>query len=468
VASPQRNNVPFFPAPRYGESMVDKDDNDASGFPDEDAMREAFQRFLEGNESFDPEELLKAAGIDINGPQVKAMMQQLGAAFGADGLLKSTASRDHTVTVAGEGQVALDPATRAALESAANVASLWLGEVTEIAELGETPVIATRTEWARRSLPVWEEIAEPVAIAIPRAVSGLLTNNVPEALAETLGSLAGQMENVSKGLFRLQLAQVVGKLAQEALSGGDIGIPLIQGASEYDVQAMLVAQNMRDFTRDLDVPQEEADIYLAVREVAHARLFRHAKWLRLHLISAIRDFAEGIHIDSGAMLNLQENFDPTDTQALQELFSSGALLPEHSEEQRRALARLEHMLALIEGWVDHVTTEATHRLPKAGALAETIRRRRASGGPAERAFQTLVGLELRPRRLREASALFATLVTELGPEARDALWQHPDSLPTEEDLDNPEIFLARLKDPQTTTDDMDDALRDLLEGEGNS
>ena len=445
--------------------MADNDDAEFSGFPDEDAIRDAFQRFLQGDESFDPEELMKAAGIDINGPQVQAMMQQLGAAFGQDGLLKSTASRDHSVTVAGEGQQSLDPATRAALESAANVASLWLGEVTSIAELGESPVVATRTEWARRSLPVWEEIAEPVAIAIPRAVSGMLTSNAPESLQETLGSLSGQMENISKGLFRLQLAQVVGNLAKEVLSGGDIGIPLIQGTSEYDVHAMLVAQNIREFSADLDVPREEADIYLAVREVAHARLFRHARWLRLHLISAIRDFASGISIDSDAIMNLQQDFDPTDTQALQELFSSGALLPEHTEDQKRALARLEGMLALIEGWVDHVTQEATSRLPKASALAETIRRRRASGGPAERAFQTLVGLELRPRRLREASALWAALTTELGHEARDLLWQHPDSLPTDDDLDSPESFIARLRNPETARDDMDQALQDLLEGE---
>ena len=445
--------------------MAENDDAESPDFPDEDAIREAFQRFLQGDESFDPEELMKAAGIDINGPQVQAMMQQLGAAFGSDGLLKSTASRDHSVTVAGEGQQSLDPATRAALESAANVASLWLGEVTSIAELGESPVVATRTEWARRSLPVWEEIAEPVAIAIPRAVSGMLASNAPESLQETLGSLSGQMENISKGLFRLQLAQVVGNLAKEVLSGGDIGIPLIHGTSEYDVHAMLVAQNIRDFSADLDVPREEADIYLAVREVAHARLFRHARWLRLHLISAIRDFASGISIDSDAIMNLQHDFDPTDTQALQELFSSGALLPEHTDEQKRALDRLEGMLALIEGWVDHVTKEATSRLPKASALSETIRRRRASGGPAERAFQTLVGLELRPRRLREASALWAQLTTELGAEARDALWQHPDSLPTNEDLDAPDGFIARLRNPETTRDDMDQALRDLLEDE---
>ena len=74
-----------------------------------------------------------------------------------------------------------------------------------------------------------------------------------------------------------------------------------------------------------------------------------------------------------------------------------------------------------------------------------------------------MGLELRPRRLRESSALWASLTTQLGAEARDALWQHPDSLPTEADFDNPEAFLHRLAHPADTRDEMDNALRDLLD-----
>jgi hypothetical protein len=75
------------------------------------------------------------------------------------------------------------------------------------------------------------------------------------------------------------------------------------------------------------------------------------------------------------------------------------------------------------------------------ALAEAIRRRRASGGPAERTFATLVGLELRPRMLREATALWTGVTQARGAEGRDALWAHPDLLPTAEDLEDPDAFL---------------------------
>jgi uncharacterized protein (DUF2342 family) len=74
-----------------------------------------------------------------------------------------------------------------------------------------------------------------------------------------------------------------------------------------------------------------------------------------------------------------------------------------------------------------------------------------------------VGLELRPRRLREASALWAALTTQLGAPARDALWQHPDSLPDGADFDDPDAFLYRLAHPGESHDEMDKALKDLLD-----
>ena len=443
--------------------MADDSESDPR-FGDEEWMKEAFRKFLSGDETFDPEELMKAAGINVSPDELRAMMTQLGTSFAPGGALKPHASRDHAVSVASEGALPLDPATREALHQAGSVASLWLTEVSDVAELPETPLIGTRAEWARTTLPVWEQIADPVAIAIPRAISQMMSSQAPEDMQGLISGMSGPMEQVSKSLFTMQLAGVVGKLSGEVLSGGDIGIPLVSGSNEYDVKAFLLAQNMRAFSHDLDVPQEEADIYLATREIAHARLFRHAKWLRLHIMSAIHDFAGGISIDLTRVMELADDFDPMNAEAMKELLTTGALLPERTEEQNRALERLEGMLALIEGWVDHVTGLATARLPKSGALGEAIRRRRASGGPAEHAFATLVGLELRPRKLREASALWAAIHQELGSTARDELWRHPDTLPTLEDLHNPGGFLQRVAEPPRD-DDFDQALRDLLDEE---
>jgi putative hydrolase len=120
------------------------------------------------------------------------------------------------------------------------------------------------------------------------------------------------------------------------------------------------------------------------------------------------------------------------------------------------------MLALIEGWVDVVTAEATKRLPSSAAIAETVRRRRASGGPAESAFATLVGLELRPRRLREAAAMWQAVTDAVGNDARDELWSHPDLVPSGEDIDDPGSLIARITADEPAPDDVDQAIEDLL------
>ena len=114
--------------------------------------------------------------------------------------------------------------------------------------------------------------------------------------------------------------------------------------------------------------------------------------------------------------------------------------------QQAAMAELETLLALVEGWVDTVVADAVgDRLPGAPALRETLRRRRATGGPAEQTFATLIGLELRPRRLRAAADLWREIGAARGTDGRDALWAHPDLLPTGKDLDDPAGFVDRDK-----------------------
>jgi putative hydrolase len=102
-----------------------------------------------------------------------------------------------------------------------------------------------------------------------------------------------------------------------------------------------------------------------------------------------------------------------------------------------------------------VTAATDQRLPSAPSLREMVRRRRATGGPAEETFATLVGLELRPRRLREASAFWSAVRDARGIHGRDAVWAHPDLLPTADDLVDPAAYLGRDELDVSALDDDD-------------
>jgi putative hydrolase len=206
-------------------------------------------------------------------------------------------------------------------------------------------------------------------------------------------------------------------------------------------------------------------LYLALREAAHQRLFAHVPWLRSHLIAAVEDYGRGTTIDISRIESSMRDIDPMNPAALQEALEGGLFEPQKTPAQQAALTRLETTLALVEGWVDEVVGQATEsRMPAAAKLQEAVRRRRAAGGPAESTFAALVGLELRPRRLRDASALWGSLRSRQGAQARDAVWEHPDLMPTPADLDDPLGFREGLSEPEAlTADEFDAALADLLD-----
>jgi hypothetical protein len=143
--------------------------------------------------------------------------------------------------------------------------------------------------------------------------------------------------------------------------------------------------------------------------------------------------------------------------------------PKITPGQEAAMAQLETLLALVEGWVDTVVADAVgDRLPGGPALRETLRRRRATGGPAEQTFATLIGLELRPRRLRVAADLWREVTASRGIEGRDALWAHPDLLPSLADLDDPAGFIARDKEFSALLEGIGDIETELLGAPGPS
>ena len=423
--------------------------------------------FLSGNSEIDPNKLASAAGLPNDPALVAQLMGKLQEALqsSGDGINWDLAIEQAKAVANRDRQPSL-PAERSALEQAFHVAALWLDEATFISELTVTPRLISRTEWVTTTMPIWTQLAEPVATSIADALTRVLHEQSPEEMSDMIAGASRLMRNVGGTLFAMQLGQIVGQLSTEVVSGGDVGIPLLGSDDETAEQAAILPQNVAAFGAGLDIEIDQIRLYLAVRELAHARLFRHARWLRLQLLTSITEIARGITVNTERLEELAENFDPSNPESLQHAVSAGELLAPKNESQLAALARLETTLALIEGWVDVVTAQATSRLPKSGAIAETVRRRRASGGPAESAFSTLVGLELRPRRLREAAAMWQQLTDAVGAERRDALWSHPDLIPTSEDIDDPTQLIARVTNPEPEFDDVDQAIEDLLNDEG--
>ncbi len=355
--------------------------------------------------------------------------------------------------VAAEGDPSVLDSDRHKVSEAMRLADLWLDETTSFATGVRVVEAWSRSEWVEATVPVWSKLVDPVAQKAVEAMGGMLTDmpggeaaaGLPPELSSALqafgGGLAGlapMMQRIGGMMVGQQAGAAIAALAREVVSSTDVGLPVGPAGT-----AALLPAGVAAFGEGLSTNLDEVRLFLALREAAHHRLFAHVPWLRAHLLGAVEDYARGITVDASQLREAMPQIDPANPDAIQEALSGMTLFqPEDTPQQKAALARLETALALVEGWVATVVDAAAgNRLPQATALAEAIRRRRATGGPAERTFATLVGLELRPRRLREAAHIWQQLTEARGIEGRDAIWAHPDLLPSHDDFDDPDAFV---------------------------
>jgi putative hydrolase len=306
-------------------------------------------------------------------------------------------------------------------------------------------------------MPTWETLCSPIAERVSQAwIEGL-----PDQAREQAGPLLAMMGSMGGMAFGSQLGQGLAQLAGEVLTSTDVGLPLGPVGT-----AALLPVAIAEFGSGLDLPEDQVRLFLAAREAAHHRLYAGVPWLRDRIVALIKDYARAISVDFSAVEELAGSIDPNNPASIEAALSQGMFEPKITAGQQAALASLETLLALVEGWVDTVVADAVgDRLPGAGALRETMRRRRAAGGPAEQTFATLIGLELRPRRLRAAADLWTALAESRGTDGRDALWADPGLLPTGSDLDDPKGFIQRDRDFAALLAGMGDLELDVTEPE---
>ncbi|WP_131105405.1 zinc-dependent metalloprotease [Ornithinimicrobium sufpigmenti] len=407
-------------------------------------------------------EALEAMGLtDLDPSQVAQMRAQIqmlmgGAAGGDQGPVDETLAHDVArQLVAQNGDSSIGDSTRRDVAQVVQVANLWLDQVTDLPRPDGDGVALSRAEWVERTLPLWLRLTTPVAeglqaamtSAVQQQLSSFGEDDAPPIPGMPPGmnpaALMGQMEpmvrRMSGAMFGGQVGQAVGTLAGEILSGTEVGLPMLE-----DESVAILPANVAAFAEGLEVDPGEVHLYLAVREAARVRLFAAVPWLGPQLLTAVEDYARDITINTEGIEEAVRQVDPQDQEAMQQAVGESLFAPDPSPAQQAALTRLETFLALVEGWVDVVTAQAvSQHLPHADALAEAVRRRRATGGPAEKTFASLVGLELRPRRMRDAANLWAALEDRHGRDARDEAWGHPDVAPTGADLDDPLGYVER-------------------------
>lgn len=412
-----------------------------------------------GDNGIDP----NAMSSMLNPANMGMITQQIQAMLGSSG--------DGPVNWQITEQIARETITRSHLDrlvtseaeahrSALSVASLWLDAATDIDPATGPNLAFSRLDFVAHSLPTFRRLMEPLGANISRAFAEVMSKQAEGMPPEMTAFLGGDPSHLVKKMIAsflgMQYGAALAELAVHSFGSTDTGIPLMEGSS-----AALVPANVEAFATDLDVPIDEVRFYVAVREAAAARLYTRVPWLRSRVIDSVAEFARGIEIDMGSIEDQVRSLNLENPESMTELDLSAVFVMEQSQAQDDAVARLELLLSLIEGWVADVSARAVlPHLPHAISLREMFTRRSATDNPAKLVWGAQLGVDLAPRRLRDAAKFWELASTKLGQSGRDQLWNHPDLLPTAEVLDNPEAFFS--DDSAAIEEELDSFLADLF------
>ena len=336
------------------------------------------------------------------------------------------------------GDPSLSDSEKKVVNTNVQLAQTWLNGVTSVPAASSSSKAWCRSEWIEETVGTWKKIVDPVAQRVQNSMNNSLPNlpGMDESQQEILKPLLAALKPMSAAMFSMQISNGIAALSSEVLCLTDIGIPLGDTTTPA-----LIPRNIKDFASGLQINESEIIAFISLRESAASRLFSSVTWLAPTLLGAIEEYSSQINVDNNKIAEMMSQIDPTNPNSIQEALSGGLFEPQINKTQSAALIRIERLLALIEGWVyEVVNIAALGRLPGIGSMQEAMIRRRAVGGPAEKTFGALIGLELRPKLIREAADFWSKQTLTFGTNVRDNLWNHPDLLPSIEDLQDPEFF----------------------------
>ncbi len=435
----------------------------------EDAAREIMEQMRTGG--LDPSEQLDKLMNPATYGQMLAQIQAMLSSTGEGAVNWKVGEQVARDALSKKSGTAVSATVGERVRATLSAASLWLDPVTDIGPCQGPNQAWSRFDFLARCQPTFQALAEPVGANVARAFRTALEaqmDAIPGDVFANLGATTTRMmDSMIASLLGMQYGAGLAELAEISFGTSDSGMPLADGHT-----AALVPANIAAFAEGIDDGADEVEVFVAVREQAAARLYSQVPWLRPQVLDAVAAYSGQIRIDMEEIEN-QIRSAGFDLQNMAEINLAEVFESEPNETQKAMLAKLEHTLSLVEGWVNVVSLNAViSQLPHAVALSELFARRNATQSPVNRVFGPLVGLEIAPRRMREAAAFWRMATAKLTVAERDALWNHPDLLPTPEQLTHPENFFET-PESDAVADELDAFLVQLLDeaaaqGEGDA
>ena len=290
-------------------------------------------------------------------------------------------------------------------------------------------IVLSRHEWVDANVRSMQRLIAPLAERFPRRLGPLAI--VPRSIAGTeSGVLLGIMAQRVLGQYDLLFADATG------------------GDAVFYVGGNILTLEKRHAFRPRDFR-----LWIALHEVTHRAQFTGVPWLREYFLGLVDSLLRSMSTDPVQFVRaLRESVDRIRSRK-NPMGDAGLMGMITTSEQRAVLDRMQALMSLLEGHGNAVMN-ALGREHVAGQdrMAATLAARRSPRGIAG-VVQRLIGLDAKLRQYDVGERFIQRIEAEAGPRALDPAWRGPEFLPTLEEFDDPNRWLARVDGVTAPADD---------------
>jgi coenzyme F420 biosynthesis associated uncharacterized protein len=290
----------------------------------------------------------------------------------------------------------------------------------------ETPMVVDRTEWIDLNIATFQQLFGRVEEIITAQQKGIDTPG--RALARI----------VNRRIGNEQLGFLLSFLGRKVL--GQYDVSLLAAAPDVRGRLAFVEQNIQATAATLNLPLDQFRTFIALHEATHAFEFEAYPWLRDHFAASVAEAVELLAADAGGLgERLRAALGGGEGHWLERIMT---------EPQRDSFRRTQALMALLEGYSNHVMHDAGERiLPGFDELHARFERRNERRNGVERMIMRVTGLDLKMEQYAAGERFVDAVLASRDRAFLNRVWTGPETLPTLDEINDPARWVARMDRP---------------------
>ncbi len=258
------------------------------------------------------------------------------------------------------------------------------------------------------------------------------------------GRLSATLSSANRRIVAAELGVLLGYLARRVL--GQYDVALLGREKVESSKLYYVEPNIVHLESTLRLPGEEFRMWLALHETTHVFQFEAFPWVRPHFNAMLERYFGYLQEDAQYLTESVKNLRIFVDRARNRGNTSGSWIEALMNDEQRALfSEMQALMSVIEGYSNHVmNVVGKELLPNYATISKKFEVRQRNRSNAEQLFAKITGLDLKIEQYRQGQQFVDAVVARHGHAFALRLWESPESIPTLEEIRDPEAWVARM------------------------